>query len=515
MPMGYFKRLEAFAYKIICIGRFLGMLDATRVQIFWGIGMWAMANRLRRQVVIVVGFCVMSSQVAAQQLPAELQQAWQNTKLSDSALSLVVKEVGGPTLIQHNATVPRNPASVMKMVTTWAGLSALGPEHTWRTTVYTQGPLSVDAQGSLQGPLYIKGSGDPFFSVPDLWSLLRDVRMRGVKNLSRVIVDRSDFGQVATDTYAFDGAGDRPYNASPDAMMVGFGASRLVFQPDPQNKKWVGFVDPPIAGMRVDNKVEWSNQRCPGSPVVNTQIKSAPNGTTVQASGTAAGSCGEFSVYRLTMGQEAFFNGLFKMIWKELGGTLAHDISAGKTPGNAQALVWHDSRSLADQIRVINKQSNNVMATLLLLRIGNQLNGSGATVASSENAAVRVLQSQGIDTSGWRIDNGSGLSRQARVTAQGLSQMLDVIWRSNYMPEFMSSLAIAGVDGTVRRRLRDDEVQGRAHLKTGTLRDARALAGYVLGSSGKRYIMVTMVNGEGTAAVRPFDDALVKWLAEQ
>ena len=472
-------------------------------------------NTLWQKAAVVVGVYVMSLPLMAQPLPAELQQSWKNTRLPDSALSIIVKEVDGPIIFEHNATIPRNPASVMKMVTTWAGLSGLGPEHIWRTTVYTQAQAKIDAQGTLQGPLYIDAAGDPFFSVSDLWSLLRDVRMRGIKNLSEVVVDRSVFGQVTQDPYAFDGAGDRPYNASPDAMMVGFGASRLVFQPDAKNKQWISFIDPPIAGMRLENNVAWSDQRCPGSPVVATRMQRAPSGITVQASGTAAGSCGEFSVYRLTTGQQAFFDSVFKMIWKELGGTLAHGISAGTVPRNAEALVWHDSRSLADQIRVINKQSNNVMATLLLLRLGNQINGKGATTASSENAAMRILQSQGVNTAGWRIDNGSGLSRQARVTASGMAQMLDVVWQSNYMPEFMSSLAIAGVDGTVRRRLRDDEVQGRAHLKTGTLRDARALAGYVLGSSGKRYIMVTMVNGENTAAVRPFDDALVKWLAEQ
>lgn len=469
---------------------------------------------LWRKITVVLGLSIVSMPLLTQTLPAELQQAWKNTRLPDSALSIVVKEVGGPILFEHNAAVPRNPASVMKMVTTWAGLSGLGPEHTWRTTVYTQASAKVDAQGSLQGPLYIGASGDPFFAISDLWNLLRDVRMRGIKNLSQVVVDRSVFGQVTVDPYAFDGAGDKPYNASPDAMMVGFGASRLVFQPDTQNKKWIGFVDPPIAGMRVENSVAWSDQRCPGSPVIATRMQTAPTGVTVHASGTAAGSCGEFSVYRITANQQAFFDGIFKMIWKELGGTLTHDMIAGVVPKNAQPLVWHDSRTLADQIRVINKQSNNVMATLLLLRLGNQTNGKGATTATSENAAIRILQSQGVNTAGWRIDNGSGLSRQARVTAQGMSQMLDVIWHSNYMPEFMSSLAIAGVDGTVRRRLRDDEVQGRAHLKTGTLRDARALAGYVLGASGKRYSMVTMVNGENTASVRPFDDALVKWLAE-
>lgn len=472
-------------------------------------------NKLKKRAMLWVALWVVSVPVLAQALPAELQQAWKNTRLSEQNLSVYIKEVDGPTLVNHNATTPRNPASVMKMVTTWAGLSALGPEHTWRTTLYRQANATIDAQGTLQGPLYIQASGDPFFSISDLWSLLRDLRLRGVKNLSEVVVDRSVFGQVATDPYAFDGAGDRPYNASPDAMMVGFGASRLLFLPDEKNKKWIGVMDPPVPGVRIDNQVSWSDQRCPGSPAISTRIQQAPNGIQVVASGTATGSCGEFSVYRLTMGQQPFFNHVFKMIWKELGGTLAHDIRSGKVPAQAKALAWHDSPTLADQIRVINKQSNNVMATLLLLRLGQQLNGAGATVATAEQAAMRVLQSQGINTNGWRIDNGSGLSRQARVTAQGMAQMLDVIWRSNYMPEFMSSLAIAGVDGTVRRRLKDDEVQGRAHLKTGTLRDARALAGYVLGTSGKRYIMVSMVNGEGAASVRPFDDALVKWLAAQ
>ncbi|MCQ9617160.1 D-alanyl-D-alanine carboxypeptidase/D-alanyl-D-alanine-endopeptidase [Paenalcaligenes niemegkensis] len=218
-------------------------------------------------------------------------------------------------------------------------------------------------------------------------------------------------------------------------------------------------------------------------------------------------------MYRLTQSQPEFFRAVFKSLWKELGGTLARDVASGTVAPNASAIVWHDSRPLAEQIRTINKQSNNLMATLVLLAVGAETNGKGATVATAESAATQILIRQGVNTQGWRIDNGSGLSRDARVTAEGLASMLQVIWRSNYMPEFISSLAISGVDGTVRRRLRDDEVQGRAHLKTGTLRDARALSGYVLGASGKRYILVSMVNDSRSAAVRPFDDAVVKWLA--
>ena len=448
-------------------------------------------------------------------LPSELAASWKATGLSDSSLSLVIQDVDGRTLVNHNGLVPRNPASVMKLVSTWAGLSALGPDYTWRTSLMAQRGGRVDAQGSLQGPLYVKASGDPLMTVPDLWSLLRNLRMRGVKNLGEVIIDRSVFGNVSIDPHAFDGAGDRPYNASPDAAVVAFGASRIVLQPDAQNRKWMAFVDPPASGLRVEGEIEWTNAVCSGSPNIATSVRTVGHEVVVGLSGKAAGSCGEFSVYRLTQSQNEFFRSVFKSLWKELGGTLAHDVSAGVAPRNASAIVWHDSRPLAEYIRTINKQSNNLMATLLLLAVGVESNGEGATVASAEQAAMRVLSQQGINTQGWRIDNGSGLSRVGRLTAEGLASMLQVVWRSNYMPEFISSLAISGVDGTVRRRLRDDEVMGRAHLKTGTLRDARALAGYVLGASGKRYVLISMVNDDRSSAVRPFDDAVVKWLANQ
>src|SRR5699024_2684953 len=126
-----------------------------------------------------------------------------------------------------------------------------------------------------------------------------------------------------------------------------------------------------------------------------------------------------------------------------------------------------------------------------------------------------LLQSQGLNTTGWHIDNGSGLSRTGRLTARGLAHLLDAAWHSPLMPEFLSSLAIAGVDGTLRRRMKDGAAKGRAHLKTGTLRNARALAGYVLSTSGKRYVLVSLVNGQNAVAARRFEDAAVDWLAQQ
>uniref|UniRef100_A0A914YNE6 D-alanyl-D-alanine carboxypeptidase/D-alanyl-D-alanine-endopeptidase n=1 Tax=Panagrolaimus superbus TaxID=310955 RepID=A0A914YNE6_9BILA len=295
---------------------------------------------------------------------------------------------------------------------------------------------------------YIKAGGDPFLTVPQLWDMLRELRLRGVKNLTEVIVDRSIFGNVTINPGDFDNAGDRPYNASPDAMMVGLGASRLVFQPDTQARKWIAIIDPPLPGVRVQGEVEWSTATCPGSPVVGTQIQPEAGGMVVRVSGKAAASCGEFSVYRLVHSQTEFFDKLFRSLWRDLGGTLARDIKAGRVPARAQAITWHDSQSLSDLIRLINKQSNNVMARTILLTVGAEMNGPGATVATGERAVMNVLGRQGVNTAGWTVDNGSGLSRNARVTAGGMADMLKVAWRSNWMPEYISSFAISGVDGT-------------------------------------------------------------------
>lgn len=451
----------------------------------------------------------------AQGVPPELQDAWRATRLSENDVSIVVQELNGPRLIAINPAQPRNPASVMKMVTTWTALSGLGPEYQWRTAFYAQGDGRPDDQGTLRGPLYLKAGGDPFLSVEELWSLLRELRLRGIKNLTEVIVDRTLFGPVAIDTGAFDNAPDRPYNASPDALMVGLGAVRLSFQPDPAARKWVPVIDPPSRNVRISGEVGWSDQVCPGSPRVGTVVVPSGNGATIQVSGMAAGSCGEFSVYRVALSQPDHFETLFRTIWKELGGTLAKGLRDGATPSRATLVAWHDSETLSDTIRHVNKHSNNVMARALLLTLGAEKAGKGATSQSGAQAAMAILREQGIDTRGWLLDNGAGLSRDARLTADGLAAMLNVAWNSPLMPEFMSSLAIVGVDGTVRRRLRSDEARGRAHLKTGTLRDVRAVAGYVLGASGRRYLMVSMANGERSTAIRAFDDALISWLSER
>jgi len=473
---------------------------------------------------LLVFFLTLAATLASAQsaLPPVLQKAWQATKLPGDALSLVVRDVDGSTLLSINPDTPRNPASVMKLVTTWVALSTLGSDYVWRTTLLTDPQARVDAAGNLNAAVYVRAGGDPWMTVQDLWSLLRDLRLRGVTHLTDVIVDRSRFGDVGIDPGAFDDSPDRPYNASPDAMMVGLGATRILFSPNAQTRQWDVIVDPPVPGLRVRGALAWSDARCAGAAHTSNataQVKpetGSDGAPEIVLGGTVAGACGEFSLYRLLASQPAHFAALFERLWRELGGTIGGGIRDGRTPQDARTLVWHDSRSLAEVIRLVNKQSNNVMARHVLLTLAAESGKSGtqgATVSVAEQVALQALRAQQVDVQGWVIGNGSGLSRQGRVTAQGLSGMLQRAWASALMPEFLSSLAISGVDGTVRRRLRGDTVRGMAHLKTGSLRDARAVAGYVLGASGKRTIVVSLVNHAQAANAQPFHDALIRWLA--
>ena len=474
---------------------------------------WAVRHRGWKNAMAGAVLCWAAGAAAAQGLPPELARAWSATKLPDGALSLVVREVGGPDLISVNPAQPRNPASVMKLVTTWAALAELGPNYVWRTELLAEPGARPDAQGRLPGALYLRAGGDPMLMIQDLWALLRELRLRGIRQIADVVIDRSVFGQVQIDPGAFDGAADRPYNASPDALMVGFGASRLIFTPDPAARRWVPVMDPPLPGLSLEGAVQWSDIRCPGPPVVGTEPIITQQGVSLRLSGKVAGSCGEFSLFRLALSQADFSQRVLQYLWTQLGGTFTGQVRSGTVPPDAVLIASHESPPLSEVIRHINKRSNNVMARTLLLTLGAERGTRPATVAGSGQALQAVLARQGLSMPELVVDNGSGLSRNAAVSADSLARMLDAAWHSASMPEYLSSMAITGVDGTVRRRLRNDPAQGMAHVKTGSLRDVRAIAGYVLGASGKRYLVVSMVNDAQAWAVRPFDDALIAWLA--
>ena len=455
---------------------------------------------------------ILGTTVQAQgKLPPELAQAWACTKLPESALSLTVEEGNGPRLFAVNPDLPRNPASVMKLVTTYAALSHLGPNYTWRTDLL----IDADAQindGVLSGPLYIRASGDPLLLIENFSHLLQELKLKGVTQLSDVIVDRSIFGDVAIDPGSFDGASDRPYNASPDAFIIGFGALRLLFSPDEATRTWRASIDPAIDGVEVEGVVQWKDGKCVSAPAVNVQTITADGHVRFKVSGQAIGACGEFDEYKLALSQQDYAARVFKTVWTEQGGTIVGTVRQGFIPADAKVVATNESQPLAEVIRLINKTSNNVMTRVLLLTLGAEAGRRPATVQSSAEVVKNILAEQGIPTRGLVLDNGSGLSRIGVVSSANLAQMLRKAWQSKFMQQYLSSLSVLGVDGTMRNRLKAQNTQARAHMKSGLLKDARSVAGYVMGNSGKRYILVSLTNHERANDVRGFEDTVIAWL---
>jgi D-alanyl-D-alanine carboxypeptidase/D-alanyl-D-alanine-endopeptidase (penicillin-binding protein 4) len=198
-------------------------------------------------------------------------------------------------------------------------------------------------------------------------------------------------------------------------------------------------------------------------------------------------------------------------LWRSLGGQLSGKVRDGRVPAGLSSAFDVSSPTLAEVIRTINKYSNNVMAQQLFLTLSLQAKGLGSLAAS--RALVQDWWRSRLGGSELpQLDNGSGLSRNERISAQALARLLQWGWASPFMPEMLASLPITGTDGTLKRMR--NNAQGQAHLKTGSLRDVTGVAGYVDASSGKRYVLVAIVNHVNAPAARPAIDALVDWVAK-
>jgi len=165
-------------------------------------------------------------------------------------------------------------------------------------------------------------------------------------------------------------------------------------------------------------------------------------------------------------------------------------------------------------VRDINKFSNNVMAQQLFLTLGLQAQGAGTAQTARDAIGGWLRDTIGARAQGVVIENGSGLSRDTRISADALAALLQWAWTSPVMPEFIASLPILGQDGTLRtaRGAAAARLAGRAHLKTGSLQGVVAIAGYVLAPDRKRYVVVAIVNHPNAQAARPALDALLDGL---
>ena len=461
---------------------------------------------------------------AEPRLPKAIAQSLARAQVPASAVTLLVVDISGqrPPRLSHRAGEAMNPASVMKLVTTYAALDVLGPNFLWKTNVTMDGRIQ---NGLLDGNMVVRGGGDPKLVVERLQSLLTQVQASGVRAIrGDIVLDRSAFGAPTVNAAEFDGEPLRPYNTQPDALLINFNTLVMTFTPDMASGRALVRTEPPMAGVLIDESVSL----LPSAPCGDWRgdlRASVNNPSRVQFLGSYASACGE-RVWPSAYAEPASFAArAIEGSWRILGGLLTGQVreatapelamlrSRGTLSGNISPLrLEAPSLPLLDIVRDVNKFSNNVMAQHLFLSLG--LHGKlGQTQAGTFEAGRAAAQSWWLKTLPAAappvMDNGSGLSRSGRISARSLAAMLQHAATSPLADALADSLPVVGVDGSMRERAK--AATGRAQIKTGSLRDVSAVAGYAFGASGSRYIVVGIVNHPNASAARPTLNTLVEW----
>ena len=464
---------------------------------------------------------------AEPRLPKAIAQALARAQVPTSAVTLLVVDASGqrPPRLSHRAGEAINPASVMKLVTTYAALDVLGPDFLWKTNVTMDGRIQ---NGLLDGNMLVRGGGDPKLVVERLQTLLTQVQASGVRAIrGDIVLDRSAFSEPTVNAAEFDGEPLRPYNTQPDALLINFKTLVMTFTPDVATGRALVRTEPPMAGLQVDDSVPLL-LAAPCGDWRGDLRASVNSPSRVQFLGSYASACGERVWPSAYADPSSFAARAIEGSWRVLGGLLTGQVrdatapelamlrSRGTLSGNTSPLrLEASSLPLLEIVRDVNKFSNNVMAQHLLLSLG--LHGKlGQTQAGTFDAGRAATQAWWLKTLPAAappvLDNGSGLSRSGRISARSLAALLQHAAKSPLADALADSLPIVGVDGSMRERAKG--ATGRAQIKTGSLRDVSAVAGYAQGTSGSRYVVIGIVNHPNASAARPALNSLIEWAVQ-
>ncbi|MBB3194840.1 D-alanyl-D-alanine carboxypeptidase/D-alanyl-D-alanine endopeptidase [Roseateles terrae] len=486
------------------------------------------------------------------ELPAPVAAVHARSGVPLDALAVMAYPLNQPSGgLRLNADRPMQGASTMKLLTAAAALDRLGPNSRGRTELLVDGdptaaPLLPAPDGHLRTPLYLKGGADADLDWSALWLMLRELRERqGISALDGgVVVDRTMFRPARPELGApdFDEQPEFPYNVIPDALNLNGSLLSFDLQSDAQQVQVRPF--PLFGGLEVDTQQlqladgackdwddRWQIPQFQPLPALPTAAVPFPaqvpthagpvNGDTPPASarltlrGTFPRDCQVRQSLNVLDRQWTTAQAV-RQLWTSLGGSLSGEVREGQAPAQARVLVRHQDRPLAELLRPVLKASDNATTRLIFQRLGAAAALPGEdTLPAAQRAVKEWLMTQGVDPGDVVLENGAGLSRVERISPAKMAAMLASVHRGRHGPELMATLPVAGADGTLSRRFKGTPAEGRARMKTGTLRDVVALAGYVPDASGQLWVVVAVINDERAAAARPTLDALVSWVAAQ
>jgi serine-type D-Ala-D-Ala carboxypeptidase/endopeptidase (penicillin-binding protein 4) len=465
----------------------------------------------------------MGPAVAAERLPENVRAALDAAGIPHAALYAAALPLEGgffarPWRVQ--AGTPVQPGSTMKLVTSVVALARLGPNHRGHTELRSAAPVEG---GVLKGDLVLRGGADPDFSAAALWALLQELRAGGITTIEGdLLLDRSRFRPARLDAGLppFDDAPEFPYNVIPDALNLA--GSLLAFDLQATPDGAVATPVPPLPGVSFVSRMTPVAARCndwddhwQAATVERRPAVPGPAGVQVTLNGRFPAGCKVRAALQL-IDRNELTESLFRSLWQGIGTPWRGRAREAASPAGARLLARRDGRPWGEHLRLLNKASDNPMTRVLFLELGVHEQGrSGNDTAPTLELAARSVQrwfvEHGIDSTGLVLDNGSGLSRSERVTQEQMVQMLKLAWHGPNAADLVMSLPVPGVDGTMRNRLRTSPAAGTARLKTGTLSNVVALAGYLRDPEGRAWaVSMTINHPSANARGRPVLDALVE-----
>ncbi|OEZ91917.1 D-alanyl-D-alanine carboxypeptidase DacB precursor [Janthinobacterium sp. HH107] len=471
---------------------------------------------------------------AQAQLPESVSLLLRGANIPEDAMGAIVLR-GNTTVLSHGAERSMQPASTMKLVTTAVGLEQLGPIFRGRTELRTSADV---INGVLKGDLILRGGADTDFNADVLEHMLQTLRNQGiVKIKGDLILDRQLFQPARPDIGVppFDESAEFRYNVIPDALLLN--TNLLDINMNSTDRQLSILMQPPLENVSITSDMKLVKGNCARwedgwrPPEYR---RDASGKLQVILHGTFPQNCSKATSINV-LDRNDYADRLFRATWKRLGGTITGTVREAPLTGlpptaepvGTRMLADHVARALPEVLRDINKTSDNTLARTLFLSLGSLqsdgwLGSRPVAMAAPEDTASRArqviqewFQRHHIDTQGMLVDNGSGLSRTGRIAPAQMAGVLQAMQQSPWAPEFQSSLPIVALDGTMRKRLLNSPAAARARIKTGTLKNVVAIAGYVPDANNQQCVVVAMINsdlvgnGNGRAAV----DALIEWVA--
>ncbi len=409
----------------------------------------------------------------------------------------VIDVESGRSIFARNDKQLLNPASNVKLFTTAAALSLLGPEFRWKTTLYIDGSLT---SGELKGRLYLQGRGDPTLVIEDLWKLTTDLWARGVRKIQGdLVVDDAYFDEVRLGPGFDQKQEDAPFRAPNGAVSLNYNAVAIHVLPGATDAAPARvLLDPETPYFVIHNEVRTVAK---GRTSLTLELREQEAAMDITVRGRISKSDGGRTELRRIAHPDLYTANALRELLIRRGIKVTGNIVRGTVPQSARAVVQHASAPLSVVVREVNKRSSNFMAEQLVKTIGAEVGGRPGTWPKGLAAIADFLEKLGIPKVDYKMQNGSGLYDTNRFSTGQATTLLRAQFRDfRVASDFVGSLAVAGADGTISHRLSGTLAERQIRAKTGTLSGTSSLAGYAGWPNRPPLAFAIFVNGLGEGA---------------